>query len=209
MILLARGGGSLEDLWCFNDERLARAIRETRAPVVTGVGHETDTTLVDGTADQRAPTPSAGAELITPNIEELSGHLDDLILRMVEAGNYAIVTRRDELEDLARALRLISPAARIRNDRQRLDDLSLQLGKAVTTALATRRQSLRTQERALILANPFNLLTRGYAIVTRLDGKRITNAVDAAPGTTVNIQLDKGQLTATVKDRILDDQASS
>lgn len=206
VILLARGGGSLEDLWCFNDERIARAIRELNTPVVTGVGHETDTTLVDGAADRRAPTPSAGAELITPDLIDVREHLHEMTLRLADSVQYAVDTRREQLDDAQHKLRLVSPAARIRNERQRLDELETRLVKAMQNRIMLGRQSLASQSRALDLANPHHLLARGYAIVNRtLDGKRITNAIDAAPGTTVSIQLDKGQLTATVKERKLAD----
>ncbi len=205
VILLARGGGSLEDLWCFNDERIARAIREARTPVVTGVGHETDTTLVDGAADRRAPTPSAGAEMITPDLTELRERVAELKNRLADASQYAVGIRRDQLEDAKHNLRLVSPAARIRNERQRLDELDARLVKATQNRISVWRQTLKSQSRALELSNPGNLLARGYAIVTRaLDGKRVTNAQDAGPGTSINIQLDKGQLTATVKERQLD-----
>ncbi len=205
VILLARGGGSLEDLWCFNDERIARAIRELRTPVVTGVGHETDTTLVDGAADRRAPTPSAGAEMITPDLAELRERLDELKIRLAEASQYAISARREQLDEVGHKLRLVSPAARIRDGRQRLDELDARLVKAMHSRIAVWRQTLNSQNRALELSNPRHLLARGYAIVTRaLDGKRVTDATDAGPGTSVNIQLDKGQLTATVKERTLD-----
>src|SRR5258708_27305038 len=202
VILLAPGGGSLEDLWCFNDERIARAIRETRAPVVTGVGHETDTTLVDGAADRRTPTPSAGAELITPDLDLLRGEIEDMRLRIVEAMQEAITVRRDQLGDAEHKLRLVRPSCRNRNERQRLVELSDRLTQAINKRIASARRDLKAQDRALMLANPRGLLARGYAIVTRaLDGKRIVNAIDAAPGTSVNIQLDKGTLTAAVKDR--------
>lgn len=205
VILLVRGGGSLEDLWCFNDERIARAIRETRAPVVTGVGHETDTTLVDGAADRRAPTPSAGAELITPDLDLLRAEVEDMRLRLAEAMEEGIVARRDQLVDVEHKLRLVAPLSRIRNDRQRLDELNDRLTQAMNSRVASARRDLKAQERALTLANPRSLLSRGYAIVTRaLDGKRIVDAIDAAPGTSLHIQLDKGTLTATVKDRKLE-----
>jgi exodeoxyribonuclease VII large subunit len=205
VILLARGGGSLEDLWCFNDERIARVIRELRAPVVTGVGHETDTTLVDGAADRRAPTPSAGAELITPALDDLRNRLDEMTIRLVDAMQHTVEIRREALDDSAHKLRLVSPAAHIRRERQRLADLDARLTRAMQNRIGTIRQKLTAQGRALELANPKNLLARGYAIVTRaMDGKRLTEAIDAAPGTSINIQLFQGNLTATVKDRKLD-----
>jgi exodeoxyribonuclease VII large subunit len=204
VILLARGGGSLEDLWCFNDERIARVIRDLRTPVVTGVGHETDTTLVDGAADRRAPTPSAGAEMITPDIEDVRARVADIKIRLAETTQFAVNVRREQLDEVEHKLRLVSPAARIRNERQRLDELDARLVKAMQNRIGAWRQTLNSQNRALELSNPRNLLARGYAIVTRtLDGKRVTDAVDAGPGTSVNIQLDRGQLTATVKERKL------
>jgi exodeoxyribonuclease VII large subunit len=207
VILLARGGGSLEDLWCFNDERIARAIRATISPVVTGVGHETDTTLVDGAADRRAPTPSAGAEMITPDIAQMRERLDEMRIEMADAMMAAVDERRTQLDDVNHKLRLLSPAGRIRNERQRLDEANERLGRAINGRLAAERQTLTAQTRALNLANPRNLLERGYAIVTRaLDGKRIIDPIDAGPGTSVNIQLSKGNVTATVKDRKRNDE---
>lgn len=207
VILMARGGGSLEDLWCFNDERIARAIRQTRTPVVTGVGHETDTTLVDGAADRRAPTPSAGAEMITPDVRVLYEQLSDMDGRLFAAVEYLIVDRRQQLDEASRTLRLLSPISHIHTERQRLDEASERLSRAIRTQLERRQHALKAQQRAITLANPQNLLARGYAIVTRtLDNKRITNAQEAGPGTSVSIQLANGTLVATVKDRKLNDQ---
>lgn len=202
VILLARGGGSLEDLWCFNDETLARALRETRAPVVTGVGHETDTTLVDGTADRRAPTPSAGAEMIAPALDDLRARLREALDRMYGVVQGGIASRRASLDDTAHKLRLVSPAGQIRSYRQRLDELALRIGRAAKNGLDLRRQSLNAAARALDLANPHNLLARGYAIVTQArDGRRITRAADAPPGTVIDVQLARGRLRADVKER--------
>jgi exodeoxyribonuclease VII large subunit len=206
VILLARGGGSLEDLWCFNDERIARVIRELNAPVVTGVGHETDTTLVDGSSDRRAPTPSAGAELITPNIQQLREQIEEMRIQIADATQYTIDTRHEQLSEVYHKLRLLSPASHIRNERQRLDEQSERLAKAMNNHILAARRDLQSRSHALDVANPRNLLDRGYAIVTRaMDNKRVTNAVDAGPGTSIAIQLGKGTLTATVKDRKLDE----
>ncbi|MBX3062549.1 MAG: exodeoxyribonuclease VII large subunit [Anaerolineae bacterium] len=208
VILLARGGGSMEDLWCFNDERIARAIRETHAPVVTGVGHETDITLVDGAADQRAPTPSAGAEMITPSSDDLRMRLRDLKIRSHEAADSSLEVQRDSLDELKHKLRLVSPVSMLRNQRQRLDEVDSRMRKLAALRISGLRDRLNVEGRALELANPRNLLRRGYALITRAgDGKRISNAVDAGPGTSLHIQLGKGTLTATVKDRTLDDNA--
>jgi exodeoxyribonuclease VII large subunit len=206
VILMIRGGGSLEDLWCFNDERIARAIRETRAPVVTGIGHETDTTLVDGSADQRAPTPSAGAEQITPSIDDLRTRLRQMRRALGVAALDILNATRAQVEDAAHKLRLVSPVPRLRNERQRLDELETRLGKATLGRLVGLRERLQAESRALESANPRTLLARGYALVSRSDdGMRLTSAADAAPGTSIHLQLHTGTLTATVTERTLDD----
>ncbi len=202
VILLARGGGSLEDLWCFNDERLARALRATRAPVVTGVGHETDTTLVDGTADRRAPTPSAGAEMITPNIDDLRDRLGAMADQMADAVQNALDQRVVDLDAAEHKLRLVSPLAALRNYRQRVDELDARLVRGSRAMVNQKRALLANAERTLERANPLHLLARGYAIVSRgMDGKRITDVMDAAPGTSLDIQLNQGRLKVTVKER--------
>jgi exodeoxyribonuclease VII large subunit len=206
VILLARGGGSLEDLWCFNDERVARAIRETRAPVVTGVGHETDTTLVDGAADRRAPTPSAGAEMIAPDGMQLRLALGALRGQLAQAAQEAIGRRQAALQDVAHKLRLVSPAGRVRNERQRLDELMGRLGRALRADLVQRRRLLASRSSALEQANPFRLLARGYAIVTRrADGERIGDATEAPPGTEIEVRLSHGWLVAEVKEQHTDE----
>jgi len=199
VILLIRGGGSLEDLWCFNDEALARALRETRAPVVTGVGHETDTTLVDGTSDRRAPTPSAGAEMITPDIDDLRLALQSRATSLLDAASHVIDLKRSALDEVEHKLRLVSPAGDIRNLRQRLDELDTRLARGVRNQINQQRVLVANRERLLERANPRHLLERGYAMVSR-DGKRITDAGDAPPGSTIQIELNKGQLTAKVEE---------
>ncbi len=205
VILLARGGGSIEDLWAFNDERVARAVFESLIPVVTGVGHETDFTIVDFVSDHRAPTPSAGAEVITPNMDDLRGSIDDFKLALMDAMQGQIDEQRRALESQARALRHLSPRVRMQNTRQRLDDLNTRLLTAMQRRTMLSRERLHAQQRALTAANPANILARGYAIVSRTgDGKRLSDVMDAAPGTTITVQLQTGELKATVKERTLD-----
>src|SRR5690606_22240863 len=122
-ILLARGGGSLEDLWAFNDERLARAIRACPVPVVSAVGHETDYTIADFAADLRAPTPSAAAELVVPSRSELLGLVDGLRIRLAAAARRLVERRRAQLKALTDRPVLQRPEGRILQDRQRLDSL--------------------------------------------------------------------------------------
>ncbi|MCE7946770.1 MAG: exodeoxyribonuclease VII large subunit [Chloroflexi bacterium CFX4] len=204
VILLVRGGGSAEDLWCFNDEQLARALRTTRAPVISGIGHEIDTTLVDGSADRRAPTPSAAAELATPDIAALSAELDRLAGRAETALRERLQGRLAALADSAHKLRLVSPRSHIQGERQRLDALSLRLERAAAARLQRASETLGAQERALERASPLSLLARGYAILSDPQtGKRLTSAAEAVQNADLHVQLRDGRLTVRVQERTL------
>jgi exodeoxyribonuclease VII large subunit len=200
VILLARGGGSIEDLWAFNDERVARAVYESPIPVVTGVGHETDFTLVDFVSDQRAPTPSAAAELITPDIADLRVAVEEARANLTGLIMDEIDLARQALNAQQRALGYLSPRVQIDNRRQRLDDMTDRLQRAVRRQIDKGRDRIRSQRRALNSANPANILARGYALVYDADGKRLSAASDAAVGSPINVQLAKGRLRATVTD---------
>ncbi|MBN8594399.1 MAG: exodeoxyribonuclease VII large subunit [Anaerolineae bacterium] len=195
VILLIRGGGSIEDLWAFNDEGVARAVAASRIPVVTGVGHEIDFTMVDFVADQRAPTPSAAAEIATPNLDDLRYNtralttaLDSLMLaRLADLEGQVSVT--------SRTLGHLSPVGRIRTLRQRVDDLTERAGTAQSALLRLHRERLTGQARALEAANPAAILKRGYAIVRRSsDNTPVTRAADTAPDTALTIQFHDGEI---------------
>ncbi len=204
VILLVRGGGSAEDLWCFNDEQLARAVRTTRAPVITGVGHEIDTTLVDGSADRRAPTPSAAAELATPDMAALNAELGRLAGRAQAALADRLQGYRAALTNTAHKLRLVSPRSRIQGEAQRLDALSARLARAAAARLHRASETLSGQARALERANPLNLLARGYAILSHPQtGARLTSAAEAMPNADLHVQLADGRLTVRVQERTL------
>ncbi|MFN7209297.1 MAG: exodeoxyribonuclease VII large subunit, partial [Aggregatilineales bacterium] len=204
VILLVRGGGSAEDLWCFNDEALARALRTTRAPVVTGVGHEIDTTLVDGTADQRAPTPSAAAELATPDLAALRAELSRYAERLQSALARRTADSQAKLESVAHRLRLLAPRARLEGERQRLDALALRLERAMRATVRRKREKLAVQAVALERANPLNLLARGYAILSDPStGARLTRAAQIAPNADLDVHLADGLLRARVETRSL------
>jgi exodeoxyribonuclease VII large subunit len=209
VIVMARGGGSLEDLWCFNDETVARAVAASRIPVVTGVGHEIDFTLVDFAADHRAPTPSAAAEVVTPDGAALRGDLRAWSDRLADAARARLDEHRQNVEAQARWLARLSPSRQIQEARQRIDDSLIRAAMHMQHDLARRRDRLGGQVRALDAANPAALLQRGYAILTRTDdGRRITRARDAAEGTALRITLHDGRLTATVQGRELKSQKS-
>jgi exodeoxyribonuclease VII large subunit len=182
-----------------------RAVAASRWPVVTGVGHEIDFTLVDFASDRRAPTPSAAAEIVAPDVEALRYGVSLFQQRAHTAIQTQLDSLRETLGSQQRALRHLSPQARIRNARQRVDDLALRLQRAMTGHLASTRQRLAIQEGTLRANSPLAILARGYAIVTRAeDGKRLTDAQDAAPGTDVVIQLNRGSLRADVKSQTLE-----
>ncbi len=205
VILVARGGGSLEDLWCFNDERVVRAVAASRIPVVTGVGHEIDFTLVDFAADLRTPTPSAAAEIMTPDGDALRYTVRQWSAQMNSAINTRLDDQRSQVNGQLRLLARLSPDRSIENARQRVDDLAARLALHVQHHLARRRDRLAAQARALTSASPTAILKRGYAIVTRSDGQRVTSAQHAAEGTLVQITLHDGRLVAQVREREISD----
>jgi exodeoxyribonuclease VII large subunit len=202
VILLARGGGSLEDLWCFNDETVVRAVAASRLPVITGVGHEIDFTLVDFAADYRAPTPSAAAEILTPDGEALRTTVTLWRASLAEKLRARIDDQRQAVAQQGRWLARLSPLHSIQTSRQRLDELLNRAARGLDNDLARQRERLAAQQRALESANPLALLQRGYALVQRAgDGRRVSSINEAAEGTRLLITLYDGQLTASVQKR--------
>ena len=165
VILVCRGGGSIEDLWAFNDEGVARARVASRVPVVSGVGPETDFTIADFAADLRAATPSAAAEILTPDIAELQIGLERLDRHLTSAFSDSILGQRDALAEQMRAMRARSPQARVRAYRQRIDDWGMRGAAAQRGRLALLRERLEARRAALVAGNPQSILERGYALV--------------------------------------------
>jgi exodeoxyribonuclease VII large subunit len=206
VILLARGGGSIEDLWAFNDEQVVRAVAASAAPVITGVGHETDFTLADFAADLRAPTPTASAELATPNAADLRAEINDRRARMAQQMTLYLNDLRWRTREQKQHLLRLSPALRIRSDRQRLDDLLHRGALAMTHRLTLERARLAGDSTRLNALSPLAVLERGYAVVTRhADGRLLQNAADTAAGEDVHIRLHQGSLDARVERTFLDD----
>ena len=199
-IIVARGGGSIEDLWAFNDERVARAIFAAQHPIITGVGHETDFTIADFVADQRAPTPSAAAELATPDIEEIRPLLQGYAAMLRADLDDLIRQKRWQVQTLARALTHLSPQARLDNTRQRLDVTSARLDRALTSQLVHVRNRLAVAEVGLTAVSPLATLSRGYAIVRHPDGRLVRAAAEVAAGDGLTIQVADGQFTVEVSE---------
>lgn len=198
VILLCRGGGSIEDLWAFNDERVARAVATSRIPVITGVGHETDFTIVDFVSDYRAPTPSAAAEIATPDIDDLRARVRDLDFDLSTLMRNRVMTWQDDLAAAERTLGHLSPARRIDTLRQRLDEWNSRILREQSTRLDRLRERLTSRTAALHAANPQAILARGYAIITRDDGQRVNSVAAVSAGDDIHIQLHDGQLNARI-----------
>jgi exodeoxyribonuclease VII large subunit len=198
VILVVRGGGSLEDLAGFNDERVVRAVAASRVPVISGVGHETDFTLTDFAADVRAPTPSAAAELATPSVDDLRLIVDEARLRLDTTLRDVLDERAFALDSQRRALRHLSPRHTVENARQHLDSLGERVEGAITQDLRLQRERLNSLRAALGAISPEATLARGYAVVTGEDGASVTDAGQAPAGSSIGVRLHRGRLTATV-----------
>lgn len=202
VILICRGGGSIEDLWAFNDEQVARTIANSAIPTISGIGHETDFTIADFVADLRAPTPSAAAEIASPNIENLREDLAIYLGQMQRLIESDLEARRSDLEVMNRGLGMMSPERYIRQMRQVLDERSERILNQEKRYLALLRERLNNRLKSLNTANPEALLQRGYAIVTRSeDGKTVSREKDAPVGTGLTIRLKEGEIKARVEDK--------
>lgn len=199
VILMARGGGSLEDLWAFNDERVVRAVAVSAVPVVTGVGHETDFTLSDFAADLRAPTPTAAAEIATPDVADLSASLNGLYARLRLAGQNTFGSRKMDFNLLQARLGRVSPGRRIQNDRQRLDELDFRLIRGLLNQTSLLRTRLVGISHRLEALNPQAVLERGFAVVRDAQGEILRSAEPLQPGAPVHVQLARGGFSARVE----------
>jgi exodeoxyribonuclease VII large subunit len=199
VILLARGGGSIEDLWAFNDERVARAIAASNAPVISGVGHETDFTIADFVSDLRAPTPTAAAELATPDQTELLEGLDELRERASRAVQSFLNEQNWRLKRLENNLIIRSPLGRVRSDRQRLDDWTRRSASAFAHWLQLQHAHQFGLEQRLNSLNPNAVLRRGYAVVTQADGSLVRSTRQVAPGDDLSVHIQDGKFDVRVQ----------
>ena len=200
LIILARGGGSIEDLWAFNDEGVARAIFASRYPVISGVGHETDFTIADFVADLRAPTPTGAAELATPiTKEELRAALQGAEAELTELINRQLEDLKQALQLAQSELRRSSPLLRILNNIQRLDELQGRLERAIQQQLQRKQNNLANASDRLASLNPQAVLKRGYAIITdQATGQIISHTRQAAPWQPVWLQVQDGSIPAQI-----------
>lgn len=199
VILVGRGGGSIEDLWAFNDQAVARAVAASEAPVISGVGHETDFTLTDFAADLRAPTPTAAAEVATPDRVDLLGAITELSNRHTAYLNSRLSSLRWSLGQAHNTLARLSPRYAINTYRQRLDEISLRLERAARVDLERKTLHLAHLEQSLRSLNPRAVLNRGYAIVTRTsDGALVKRFDQVNPQDDIRIQVSQGTMDARI-----------
>ena len=222
VIIVGRGGGSIEDLWAFNEERVARAIADAETPIVSAVGHEPDHLLSDDVADIRAATPTAAAELVVPSLNDLLAGLDAWTQTMVRVIERRIDDERsrneDRLRDMSRAiqgritrdrarqgelrarLRNLHPTQRLAAERSALEGLSRRLVTAQRAGALARRNRLARARGALEMLSPVACLERGYSIVRDAEGRVVSEATHLDPGDAVRVLLHRGEIDATVSD---------
>lgn len=198
VVIVGRGGGSKEDLWAFNDERVARAIANCRVPVVSAVGHEIDLTIADLAADVRAPTPTAAATLVVPDFEEVVNRIEQQRRLLVTAFTRVVALCRQRLEQLAHRLR--DPRHTVENLRLRLDELAERAQLAMERRIDFGRQRLRALADRLAALSPLAVLERGYAIVRHVPSARIVrDARTLREGDVVEMQFAHGRAAAAIR----------
>jgi len=198
VIILARGGGSLEDLWCFNEESVARAIYQSRVPLISAIGHETDFTIADFVADYRAPTPSAAAEKAVPDINELKKLITHLNERILNALANLIKSNKSLLDQIANRPIFRKPLEAIHVYYRKIDGFEYMLQTKISRSISLKRKSLEILDSKLFALNPKAILERGYSIVMQ-NNKIIKNADEVKIDSNINVVLYKGEIEAKVK----------
>ena len=200
VIIVGRGGGSIEDLWAFNEETVARAIFSCHTPVISAVGHETDTTIADFVADLRAPTPSAAAELAVADVTAWLQALDEDALQLQRIMQRMIKDARSRLRECELRMRYAKPQQRLMQQKQRLDEYEERLRRAIQSLLEQTRHQLALSEERLRRLYPYEKLESGYGCILTEDGRRIRSVSQVAPGEVVQICLADGRMTARIQE---------
>jgi exodeoxyribonuclease VII large subunit len=198
LIVLARGGGSPDELATFNDERIARAIFASEVPIVSAVGHEVDTTIADLVADLRAPTPSAAAEMVVPDSADICVEIDRLLDRAEAALRRQLVNARAQVQVTQRQLDRFTPNRLLAERRTAVDDLLARGGRAMKSSMTLRRSRVEACRSQLEALSPETTMRRGYAVATSADGAVLTRAAQAEIGDFVTIRLAEGKLMSEV-----------
>lgn len=199
VIIVGRGGGSIEDLWAFNEEKVARAIFECRTPVISAVGHETDFTIADFVADLRAPTPSAAAELAVADFRQILQNIVGFRERLYRGMQQKTKLARAQMEQYQLRLQYLSPESRLRDNRQRLVDLDARLRRSMQNRLAEERHVLGIYLERYRGLSPLSKLNQGYSFVADCKGRGITSTEQIHPGDVVEISVTDGVIEAEVR----------
>lgn len=199
LIIIGRGGGSIEDLWAFNDETLAREIYASTLPVISAVGHESDFTICDFVADVRASTPSAAAELAVPEASELYRQLGNVAVRLDTLIENAVRIRKSRLEMLSKAYALTSPAYFLDNRRFAISSYLDKLDRCAEKILGDKRLQYKEKAAKLNALNPLAVLSRGYSVIYGDDGKVLWNVSDVSVGDEIHAEVSDGIITSIVK----------
>lgn len=200
IIIVGRGGGSIEDLWAFNEEIVARAIFECNTPVISAVGHETDWTIADFVSDRRAPTPSAAAELAVFDYRQMIDQLSNIKKRMDSNLSGKIEFYRERLSHIKTRVSYLSPANRLNENRKRLADLEERLLLLMQQQIKDKRQKLIMLSTRLDADSPVKKLSQGYAYVSKEDGRNIHSAADITRGDNIDIYLIDGRAKAVISE---------
>ena len=200
LLIVGRGGGSMEDLWAFNDEKVAKAIYDSAIPVISAVGHEPDVTISDFVADLRAATPSNAAELAVPDQDALRQTLDGMSSNMMAALQQKIVNARRHLKVLSESAALQSPESYLQHRKKALQLLENRLISAQVQQHNRKNQRFIALTAKLDAMSPLKVLTRGYSMVEKENGQLVRSVSDLSTEESVKITLSDGQFTATVRD---------
>lgn len=201
LLIVGRGGGSIEDLWAFNDEQVAHAIYDSRIPVISAVGHEPDVTISDYVADLRAATPSNAAELAVPDQDALRQNLDSMCMAMTTALTRQVKAARQHLQVLSGSPALQSPTGYLEQRRKSLELLQNRLVSAETRTVERKNRQFIELTSKLDAMSPLKVLTRGYALVRREDGMVLKSVRQVEPGERIKVSLSDGSLTAAVTEK--------
>jgi exodeoxyribonuclease VII large subunit len=199
VIILARGGGSIEELWAFNNERLAYAVYNSKKPVITGVGHETDFTIVDFVSDLRAPTPSAAAEIAVPSLEDLKERLQNYMDSLSFSINNTLRKSYNKTELLKKTLEIHSPMNYIINQYNHIDNLQRNLTMKLSSRLELKKEGLSRLNAVLEAHNPLKVLSKGYALIEDLEGNIISQKDSLKYSEEVLITVKDGKIRAGLK----------
>jgi exodeoxyribonuclease VII large subunit len=199
-IILGRGGGSIEDLWAFNEEVIADAIFSSEVPVVSAVGHEVDVTIADLVADHRAETPSAAVVALSPNRREMSIGFQELHDRLSEAVNHRLQLARHRVEQLASRPAFRQPLHRIRDLEQRLDSSAERLKRVMNQRVVQASERIVSLAARLESLSPLNVLTRGYSLTHKASGELVRSAVEVAPGELLRTRVAAGEIFSRVEE---------